>query len=69
MRYLDPVADQAALLSLVCTMRRLAHHYKSWAMEAERAGKMDAYWKWRRQSDQCWQNAHWYLRFAQNRRA
>lgn len=57
-------ATVVALLSLSHTQRRLAHQYKNWALEAERAGKLLDYRKWKVESDRCWSGALWHLHQA-----
>lgn len=61
--------DVPALLSLVRTLRRNAHGYKRWAMEAEHAGRLDQSRKYRKESDRCWRDAWWHLHFARSRGA
>lgn len=68
MNFISPapvrIQEGRALLSLSQTQRRLAWKYRNWALEAESAGKLDDYRKWRAESDRLWSGAKWHLNKA-----
>lgn len=61
--------EAAAFFKCSQTLRRLAHSYKRWALEDERAGKLDEYRKHRASSDRLWNSAKFNLMMARRRSA
>lgn len=60
----DRKAEKDAYASLALTMRRQAHQYRRWALEAEQGGKLEEYRRWRDEANEYWSRAKAYLRTA-----
>lgn len=59
---MQPRQQRAAdYFSLSQTLRRIAHDYRRWALEDEKSGNLERYRKYRKSSDDAWQNSLWYL--------
>jgi hypothetical protein len=60
-------AERAAFLSLAKTQKRLSWTYFKWALEAEHAGNLVDYRRYRATSDRYRRDAHAHIRHARLR--
>ena len=60
-------AEGLAFLSLAKRQHRYSWEYRRWALEAERAGNLTAYNKYRAEARKLWRDAREHLKFARSR--
>lgn len=68
-RLANDADERAAFRSLALSQKRRSWTYREWALEAEQAGRLDDYRRYRAESDRLRRDARQHLELARRRNA